>query len=81
MEGRMSVGLLFGLITAAAVYYFWHVPGENFGLYAAIVVAVIMAVLIFLLNGKRFAGPPIGDEIKKRQAVIAAQEKAMAAGE
>ena len=81
MEGRMPVGLLFGLITAAAVYYFWHVDGENFGLYAAIVVAIIMAVLIFLLNGKRFAGPPIGDEIKKRQASIAAAEKAMAAGE
>ena len=81
MEGRMPVGLLFGLITAAAVYYFWHVPGENFGLYAAIVVAVVMAILIFVLQGKRFAGPPIGDEIKKRQSVIAAQEKAMTAGE
>jgi amino acid transporter len=81
MEGRMPVGLVFGLLTAAVVYYFWHVPGENFGLYAAIVVAVIMAVLIFVLNGKRFAGPPIGDEIKKRQAIIAAQERALAAGE
>ena len=73
----MPIGLLFGLLTAVAVYYFWHVPGENFGLYAAIVVAIIMAVLIFVLNGKRFAGPPIGDEIKKRQAAIAAAEKAI----
>ena len=81
MEGRMPVGLVFGLLTAAVVYYFWHVPGENFGLYAAIVVAVIMAVLIFVLKGKRFAGPPIGGEIAKRQAIIAAQEKALAAGE
>jgi len=81
MEGRMPVGLLFGLLTAAAVYYFWHDPESNFGLYAAIVVAVIMAALIFVLNGKRFAGPPIGDEIKKRQAIIVAQEKALAAGE
>lgn len=81
MEGRMPVGLVFGLLTAAVVYYFWHVPGENFGLYAAIVVAVVMAALIFVLNGKRFAGPPVGDEIKKRQAIIAAQEKALAAGE
>ncbi len=81
MEGRMPVGLLFGLLTAAVVYYFWHVDGENFGLYAAIAVAIIMAVLIFVLNGKRFAGPPIGDEIRKRQAIIAAQEKALAAAE
>ncbi len=79
MEGRMLIGLVFALLTAAAVYYFWHVPGENFGLYAAIVVAIVMAVLVFLLNGKRFHGPPIGDEIKKRQAEIAAQEKALEA--
>jgi F0F1-type ATP synthase membrane subunit b/b' len=38
-----------------------------------------MAVLVFLVQGKRFAGPPIGDEIKKRQAVIAEQENALAA--
>lgn len=81
MEGRMPIGLLFGLLTAVAVYMFWHVPGENFGLYAAIVVAIIMAVLIFVLKGKRFAGPPIGAEIAKRQAAIAAAEKALAAGE
>jgi hypothetical protein len=33
-------------------------------------------VLVFILNGKRFAGPPIGDEIQTRQAAIAAQERA-----
>jgi amino acid transporter len=79
MEGRMPVGLVFAVLTAAAVYYFWHVPGENFGLYAAIVVAIIMAVLVFVVQGKSFAGPPIGEEIKKRQAAIAAQEKAIEA--
>ena len=77
MEGRLPVGLLFGLLTAAAVYYFWRDPESNFGLWAAVVVAAVMAVLIFVLQGKRFAGPPIGDEIKKRQSVIAAQEKAL----
>jgi amino acid transporter len=78
MEGRMPVGLLFAALTGAAVYYFWHVDGDSFGLYAGVVVAIIMAILVFTLNGKRFAGPPIGDEIKKRQAAIAATERAMA---
>jgi hypothetical protein len=77
MEGRMPIGLLFAVLVGLAVYYFWHVEGDSFGLYAGIVSAVVMAILIFMLNGKRFSGPPIGDEIKKRQAAIAAAEKAM----
>ena len=82
MEGRLPVGLVFGALTALAVWFFWGHwgdPASNFGIYAAIAVAVIMAALLFVVNGKRFAGPPIGDEIKNRQASIAAQEKAMVA--
>ncbi len=44
-----------------------------------IFLAVALALGWFLSERKRFAGPPIGDEIKKRQAAIAAQEKALAA--
>jgi hypothetical protein len=77
MEGRMPIGLLFAVLVGLAVYYFWHVEGDSFGLYAGIVTAAVMAVLVFMLNGKRFAGPPIGEEIKKRQIAIAAAEKAM----
>jgi amino acid transporter len=77
MEGRMPIGLVFSAITALAVWYFWRDPDSNFGIYAAAVVLVIMVVLVVLLNGKRFAGPPIGEEIKKRQAAIAAQERAI----
>ncbi len=77
MEGRLPLGLLFSALTAAAVYYFWHVPGESFGTLAAAIVAVIMGVLTFMLNGKRFNGPPVGDEIKRRQAEIVARESAI----
>jgi amino acid transporter len=77
MEGRMPVGLAFSVLTAAVVWYFWRDPESNFGVYAAIATLVVMVVLTFLVQGKRFAGPPIGEEIKKRQAAIAAQEKAL----
>jgi hypothetical protein len=40
---------------------------------------IFLAVLWFGLEKKRFKGPPMGDEISKRQALIAAQEKALAA--
>lgn len=44
-----------------------------------IFLAVALALGWFLSENKRFKGPPIGAEIAKRQAVIAAQEKALAA--
>ncbi|HEY4994689.1 MAG TPA: amino acid permease, partial [Aestuariivirga sp.] len=39
---------------------------------------VLLVVLWFGFERKRFKGPPIGDEIAKRQAIIAAKEKALA---
>ena len=44
-----------------------------------IFLAVALALGWFLSENKRFKGPPIGAEIAKRQAVIAAQEKALEA--
>jgi amino acid transporter len=81
MEGRMPIGILFAALTGAAVWYFWRDPETNFGMTAAIITAIIMAVLVFVLQGKRFAGPPLGDEIKKRQSYIASHEREMEAAE
>ena len=39
----------------------------------------ILLIVWFAYEGKRFQGPPVGDEIAKRQATIAAQERALAA--
>lgn len=80
MEGKAAVGAVFAALTVAAVYYFWRDPESNFGLWAAVVVAVVMAALLLVLRGKRFAGPPIGDEIARRRAEIAAAEAAIAQG-
>jgi hypothetical protein len=77
MENKMPASGVFGVLTVLAVYYFWHDPESQFGLWAAVVVAVVMAALIFVLRGKRFAGPPIGDEIARRRAEIAAAEAAV----
>ena len=56
---------------------FWQSDEVNFALWAAVVVAVIIAALLLVLRGKRFAGPPIGDEIARRKAAIAAAEAAV----
>jgi amino acid transporter len=42
-----------------------------------IFLAVALALGWFLSENKRFKGPPIGEEIKRRQAAIAAQERAL----
>jgi amino acid transporter len=46
-----------------------------------IFLAVALALGWFLSERKRFKGPPIGEEIKRRQAEIAAREKALDAAE
>ncbi|WP_421692832.1 amino acid permease [Aestuariivirga sp.] len=46
-----------------------------------IFLAVAMALGWFLSERKRFKGPPIGEEIKRRQSEIAAREKALDAAE
>ena len=46
-----------------------------------IFLALALAFGWFLSENKRFKGPPIGAEIAKRQAAIAAAERALAAGE
>ena len=43
----------------------------------AIGLIVLLLVGWFAVERNRFKGPPIGDEIKKRQAAIAAAEKAL----
>jgi amino acid transporter len=73
MEGNRPIGALFGVITVAIVYYF------SASITITAVAVVIVAVLLVALHNRRFNGPPIGDEIKRRQAAIAAAEKELAA--
>jgi ABC-type bacteriocin/lantibiotic exporter with double-glycine peptidase domain len=67
------MGALFGVITVGIVYYF------SADLAITVIAAIVVAILLFALHDKRFNGPPIGEEIKRRQAAIAAAEKAMSA--
>jgi amino acid transporter len=51
-------------------------PNERV-LYVVLGFLVLALILWFALENRRFQGPPIGDEIKKRAAIIAAAEKAV----
>ncbi len=87
MEGNRGLGGLLALATIAVVYYFmagFDISGgdtflglarEGSIFFAAAVAAMVL--LSLMLGGKRFNGPPVGDEIAQRKAQIAAEEKAV----
>lgn len=90
MEGNRGLGWILALGTLALVYYFLagglvFSGGTFLGLDGAssiwaAVAALALILLSLVLGGKRFAGPPVGEEISKRQAQIAAEEKAVREG-
>jgi amino acid transporter len=47
--------------------------------YYSVGFAALLAVLWLAVENKRFKGPPVGDEITRRQSTIASQESALAA--
>lgn len=61
-----------GIIFFAAVQF----PNDKV-LWIVLGFLVLAVVLWFALENRRFQGPPIGDEIKKRAAAIAAAERAV----
>ena len=87
MEGNRALGWLLALVTLAAVYYFlaggFTFSGGVFlgvsqtNMYWLTVAAVAIVALSMGLGNKRFGGPPVGEEIAKRQKEIAAEEKAV----
>jgi F0F1-type ATP synthase membrane subunit b/b' len=53
------------------------VPPNDKVLYITLALLVLIAIIWYLFENKRFQGPPIGEMIKKRQAEILAAEKAV----
>lgn len=88
MEGNRPIGWVLALVTLAVVYYFLaggfvFSGGDGFmglareGMVWFIIAAAALILLSLMLGGKRFDGPPTGEEIRKRQAEIAAEEAAV----
>ncbi len=72
-----------GIITVLGVLVLMYAgiqPPFDILINYAIGLIVLMLVLWFGVESRRFKGPPVGDEIAKRQAAIAAQERALAKG-
>lgn len=73
------VGVL-AIVAIAFIFYLGVQPPNDAALWITGVFLAITAVVWFGFERRRFQGPPIGDEVARRQAAIAAAEKALSAG-
>jgi len=65
------------VIAMAVIFYIGIQPPNDWALEITVGFVVLALVIWFAVENRRFQGPPIGDEIKKRAAAIAEAEKAV----
>ncbi|WP_237681919.1 amino acid permease, partial [Agrobacterium vitis] len=73
------VGLLV-ILAMVAIFIIGVQPPNQWALYITVGFLALTALIWVLFEQRRFKGPPIGDEVAKRQAEIAAAEKAVGQG-
>ncbi|HOE40596.1 MAG TPA: amino acid permease [Rhodoferax sp.] len=74
------VGVL-AIAAIALVFYLGVQPPNDAALWITLVFLAATALIWFGFERRRFKGPPMGDEVARLQAEIAAAEKALAAAE
>jgi hypothetical protein len=79
---NMGIGLyrvvsLLVIVAMAIIFIIGVQPPNQWALYITIGFLVLTAIVWFAFEKRRFLGPPIGDMIAKRQAAIAAAERAI----
>jgi amino acid transporter len=82
--GPWSIGAgAYKLVTALAVVgmgvilFIAVAPPNQRVLYVVLGFLAVALILWVAVEGRRFKGPPVGDEVKRRQAMIAAAERAV----
>ena len=72
--GLFKLVSLLSVVGMAIIFYIAVQPPNERVLWVVLGVIVVLVVLWFAVESRRFKGPPIGDEIKRRQAEIAKTE-------
>jgi ABC-type transport system involved in multi-copper enzyme maturation permease subunit len=75
--GVFKLVCLLSIIGKGIIFFIAVQPPNDKVLWIVIGFLVLSVVLWFAVESRRFQGPPIGDEIKKRQAAIQMAEKAI----
>lgn len=69
-----KVVAILSILAMAMLFYIGIQPPNDYALQITLGFIIVSLILWFAFEDKRFRGPPIGDEIKHRQAEIAATE-------
>ena len=72
--GAYKLVAVLSVICMAVMFYIGIQPPNDWALEITLGFIAISIVIWFAIENRRFKGPPIGDEIKRRQAEIAAKE-------
>jgi VanZ family protein len=81
MGGAFKLVAVLVIAAVALIFYLGVQPPNDAALTITLAFLGITAVVWFGFERRRFKGPPVGDEVAKRQAEIASAEKALASAE
>ncbi|NLS04644.1 amino acid permease [Rhizobium sp. P32RR-XVIII] len=76
-EGMFKLFAVLSIIAMVLIFILGIQPPNDWALYITVGFLVLTAIIWFGFESRRFKGPPIGDEVARRQAEIAAAEKAV----
>ena len=76
-RGVFTLFAVLSILSMILIFVLGIQPPNDWALYITVGFLVLTAIVWFAFENRRFQGPPLGDIIAKRQAVIAAAEKAV----
>jgi amino acid transporter len=76
-EGMFKLFAVLSIIAMVLIFVLGIQPPNDWALYITVGFLVVTGVVWYGFEKRRFKGPPIGEEVAKRQAEIAAAEKAV----
>ncbi|MDO9414607.1 amino acid permease [Pararhizobium sp.] len=76
-EGMFKLFAVLSILAMILIFVLGIQPPNGPALYVTVGFLIVTAIIWFGFEKSRFKGPPIGDEVARRQAEIAAAEKAV----
>jgi amino acid transporter len=74
---KFKLVAVLALISMVVMFVIGVQPPNDWALYITVGFVILTAIVWVVFEQRRFKGPPIGDEVAKRQAEIAAAERAV----
>jgi cytochrome c-type biogenesis protein CcmH/NrfF len=76
-EPLFKLVAVLSILSAILIFFIGVQPPNGWALWITVGFLILTGVIWVVYEQRRFQGPPIGDMIAKRQAAIAAAEKAV----